>query len=176
MKNKKWLNYTLGILLTFVVLAVVAGAGVKVGAMQSASMMRPAFAHNFDGNTRAMHGDQQANGNVPSLQGNSQNNDGAPSMQGNFHDNGGQQQSMQGNSRNKGFGNDRGGSNFRSPFFGLVHMALLGLLGWAGYTYVKKSGWRLTRVAAVESAPVVAPAPVVEETPSVEVEEKKESE
>lgn len=155
MKNNKWLTYTLGILLTLVVLVVVAGAGFRTGMMQNASFARPAFAHNFDGGPQAM-------------QGNSQNNDGAPSMQGNFHDNDGPQSMQGGNSRNKGFGNDRGGMNFRSPLFGLIHLALLGLLGWFGYTLVKKSGWRITRVAAT--------APVVEETPSVEVEEKKESE
>ena len=159
MKNNKWLNYTLGILLTLVVLVVVAGAGFRTGMMQNASFARPAFAHNFDGGPQAMRGNQP---------GNFQNNDGQQSMQqGNSHDNGGPQ-SMQGNSRNKGFDNDRGGMNFRSPLFGLIHVALLGLLGWFGYTLVKKSGWRITRVAAT--------APVVEETPSVEVEEKKESE
>ncbi len=164
MKNNKWLNYTLGILLTLVVLVVVAGAGFRTGMMQNASFARPAFAHNFDGGPQAMRGNQP---------GNFQNNDGQQSMQGNFHYNGGPQ-SMQGNSRNKGFDNDRGGMNFRSPLFGLIHVALLGLLGWFGYTLVKKSGWRITRVAATESA--AATAPVVEETPSVEVEEKKESE
>ena len=165
MKNNKWLNYTLGILLTLVVLVVVAGAGFRTGMMQNASFARPAFAHNFDGGPQSMRGNQP---------GNFQNNDGQQSMQGNFHDNGGPQSMQGGNSRNKGFGNDRGGMNFRSPLFGLIHVALLGLLGWFGYTLVKKSGWRITRVAATESA--AAAAPVVEETPSVDIEEKKESE
>jgi hypothetical protein len=93
-------------------------------------------------------------------------------MQGNFHDNGGPQ-SMQGNSRGKGFDN-HGGRSFFSPIFGLIRIVVLGLLVWIGYTFVKKSGWKLSRVAATESA--AASAPVVEETPSAEVEEKKESE
>ncbi len=136
MKNKKWLTYTLGILLTLIVLAAVGGVGFRVGAMQSASLTRSAFTHDFDGGL----------------------------------------QFMQGNSHDREFGNNRegdrrggDGTSFFSPIFGLIHIALLGLLGWFGYKYVKNSGWRLTRVQAT-------PAPVADETASVDVDEKKESE
>jgi hypothetical protein len=163
MKNRKWLTYTVGVLLTLVILAVVGGAGFRIGMMQNASFARPFFAHNFDGGSQVM-------------QGNSQNNGGNQSTQGNFHDNGGTQ-AMQGNPHNQGFdnrgnnrGNDRkGGISFFSPIFGLIHFVVLGLLLWLGYKLVKKSGWRLTRAQ-------VSPAPVANETPSVEVEKKKESE
>jgi len=148
MKNKKWLTYTLGILLTLIVLAAVAGAGFRVGMMQNTSFTRPSFAHNFDG--------------APQV------------IQGGFHDNGGSQ-AMQGNSQNKGFDNNRGGDrrgggiSFFSPIFGLIRIVVLGLLLWIGYKFVKKSGWRLSRV---EASP--APPPAGSETPNVEVEEKKE--
>ncbi len=155
MKNRKWLTYTLSILLTLVVLTAVAGAGIRVGMMQNASFARPAFTHNFDG------GNQSMQGNFPQT------------IQASFHNNGGPQ-AMQGNSRSQGFDNrtnDRrdSGIPFLSPIFGLIRLAVLGLLLWIGYKFVKKSGWRLSRVAAT-------PAPVVNETPIAEVEEKKESE
>ena len=137
----------MGILLTLAVLAVVGAAGFRIGTMQNAS-----FARNFDG--------------------------GRQSMQGNFHGNGGPQ-AMQGNPHDQGFdnrgynrgGDRRGGLPFFAPLFGLIHLALLGLLIWVVYKLVKNSGWRLTRVA---TSP--APAPSAAETPKVEVEEKKESE
>jgi len=144
MKNRKWLTYTLGTLLTLVVLAAVGGAGFRIGMMQNASFARPAFAHNFDGGRQAMQG------NLP-------DNGGPQSMQGNPHDNGWTQ--MQGNSQNRGFdnrGNNRGddrrgdGMGFFSPIFGLIHLAMLGLLLWLGYKYVKKSGWRISRVQVEE--------------------------
>jgi hypothetical protein len=143
MKNRKWLTYTVGVLLTLVVLAIVGGAGFRIGMMQNASFARPAFAHNFEG--------------VPQA------------MQDNFKDNGGPQ-ALQGNSRNQRF--DNRGDDRRdgfSPIFGLFHLVVLGLLLWVGYKLVKNSGWRLTRVQA-------ASAPEVNTTPSMEVEQKKESE
>ena len=54
MKSKKWLTYTLGILLTLVVLAAVGGFGFRMGVTQSASFTKltdgqsaqaPFFAH-----------------------------------------------------------------------------------------------------------------------------------
>ncbi len=65
------------------------------------------------------------------------------------------------------FGRGRGG--FFSPLFGLVKLAVLGALLWLGFKFVKNSGWKLTRVQA-------SPAPAASETPSVEADEKKESE
>jgi hypothetical protein len=162
MKNKKWLTYTVGILLTLVVLAAVAGAGIRFGMMQNASFARPAFAHNFDGAPQARQGLPQNNDGNQSTQGNPQ------AMQRNFRDNGGPQ-AMQGQGFDNRGGDRRGGMPFFPPIFGLIHLVVLGLLIWLGYKLVKNSGWRLTRVAA-------SPAPVANETSSMEVEEKKESE
>ncbi|HQX02036.1 MAG TPA: hypothetical protein PLQ94_07995 [Anaerolineales bacterium] len=139
MKNKKWFTYTLGILLTLIVLAVVGGVAFRIGAAQNSEFVHPmmnnagpAFSHGFD---------------MPG---------------GNFHD-----QEFGGmGSHGRGF--DRGGRSFFSPIFGLIRLAVLGLLLWGGYKLIQKSGWRLTRVTE--------PAAVTSETPSVEVEEKKEAE
>ena len=139
MKNKKWFTYTLGILLTLIVLAVVGGVAFRIGAAQNSEFVHPmmnnaglAFSHGFD---------------MPG---------------GNFHD-----QDFGGmGSHGRGF--DRGGRSFFSPIFGLIRLAVLGLLLWGGYKLIQKSGWRLTRVTE--------PAAVTSETPSVEVEEKKEAE
>lgn len=160
MKNKKWLKYTLGILLTLIVLIAVGGAGFRIGVMQSASFTRPAFAHNFDGGPQTMHGNFQGNRNQQGMQGNFFNDKGGP-------------QGMQGNPHNRGFenrsGGHRDGGRFFSPIFGLIRLAVLGLLLWLGYKFVKNSGWRITRAQA-------SPAPTVSETPSMEVDEKTESE
>lgn len=155
MKNKKWLTYTIGILLTLVVMVAVAGAGFRVGMSQSGTFDRAAFAHDFDGSPRTM-------------QGNDQTTD-PHGMRSSFQDHG-KQQFTQGFD---GRGNNRGGMPFGSPLFGLIRIAVLGLLAWAGYKFVKNSGWKLTREQA---APAPAPAPVESEAASVEVEEKKESE
>jgi hypothetical protein len=166
MKTKKWLSYTAVVLLTLVVLAVVGGAGFRAGMMQNPSFTRLAFAHNFGNGRQVMQG----NALPQTAQGNADNNN-FPQLQGNFHGNGGPQ-GMQGNSRNQGFdrqgnnrGNDRrdGGRGFFGPIFGLIHLAILGLLIWFGYKFVKESGWRITRVAATPAAPA----------PSVEVEDNK---
>jgi hypothetical protein len=168
MKNKKWLTYTLGILLTLVVLAAVGGAGFRIGMMQNTSFARLPFAHNFDGGPQAMQRNFQNNGGNQSTQGNPQDNNNPRSIQGNFQGNG-RPQAM----HNLGFenrGNDRRGGMFFFPsIFGLIHLVVLGLLLWLGYKLVKNSGWRLTRVQA-------SPAPIANETSSVKVEEKKESE
>lgn len=152
MKNKKWLTYTIGILLTLIVLAAVGGAGFRIGMMQkNASFTRAAdemgrspFVNKFDGEH-------------PQI------------IQGNPHDNEGGFQDRRGKPHNQGFnnrGNDRrGGMSFFPPIFGLIRLAVLGLLLWIGYKLVQKSGWRLTRVAA-------SPASVASKTDSVG--EKKE--
>jgi uncharacterized membrane protein len=149
MKNRKWLTYLLGVLLTLVILAAVGGAGFRIGRMQNTSFERPAFAQPFGGASW--------------------------SMQKNFRGNGGPQ-AMQGNPHNQGFdnrGDNRrgGGMPFFSPIFGLIRLIVLGLLLWIVYKFVKNSGWRLTRVQASP-----APTPSAAETPNVEVVEKKETE
>ena len=172
MKNRKWLTYTLGTLLTLVVLAAVAGAGFRIGMMQNTSFARPAFARSFNNAPQEMQRNFQDNGGPQRMQGNSQNNDGAQGMQGNFHDNAWNQ--MPGNRQNQGFdsqGNSRGsdrrdGMPFFSVIFGLIHLVVLGLLIWVVYRLVKNSGWRLTRVETT-------PAPI--QTASVEEVGKKKT-
>ena len=174
MKNKKWLTYTVGTLLTLIVLVAVAGAGFRAGMMQNGTFMRglnsaghPAFSQNFDGNAQQ----PQAQGNQQ--QGNMQadphqwNND-FQGMQGNPHQGNGDFQRMQGNNSR---GNDRRGGF--SPIFGLFHLIVVGALLWFGYKFVQKSGWRLTRVAQAATAEPVAPsAPETVET--VSDDEKKD--
>lgn len=149
MKNKKWLTYTLAILFTLIALTVVAGAGFRAGMMQNTSFLRPPFAHNFNGGTQVMQRNPHDDRNAQPMQGDSHNNG--------FNNN------------NRGGDRRGGGMPFFSPIFGLIHLAVLGVLLWIGYKLVKKSGWRLARVEASAS-------PTVSETPSVEVEEKKKSE
>jgi hypothetical protein len=69
-----------------------------------------------------------------------------------------------------GHGNSRGrgGFGFFSPLFGLLHLVVLGGLIWLGYTFVKRSGWRVVNVNASQSVASVA-TPV-----ETEVEEKKD--
>jgi len=160
MKNKKWLTYTLGILLTLVVLAAVGGAGFRIGMMQknpsftraADEMGRSPFTNEFDGeHPQALQGNPREGNN------------------GGFED-------RQGNRPNQSFGNRgndrRGGMPFFPPIFGIIRLVVLGLLIWIGYKLVQKSGWRLTRVAA---SPAPTPSPSGNETPSAEVEEKIES-
>jgi hypothetical protein len=192
MKNRKWLTYTLGSLLTLVVLAAVAGVSFRIGMMQNKSFARPAFAHNFDGGRQLVQGYPQNNGGIQPMQDNDQNNEGSQPaqgkspdngksqpMQGNFHENGGPQ-GMPGGFQGQGFGghdNNRGGDRrdgrmpFFFPLFRLIHLAVLGLLVWLAYKLAKNSGWRITRVQAA-SAP---PAPAASETASVEVKKNKTS-
>jgi hypothetical protein len=149
MKNRKWLTYTLGTLLTLIVLAVVAGVSIRIGMTQNPSFARQAFARGF------------FNGAPQVIQRNFQGNDNPQSMQGNPHDNGWTQ--MRGNPQNRGFninnrsGNRRGGMDFFPPIFGLIRLVVLGLviavLGWLGYTLMKKSGWKLTHAEEAASAP-----------------------
>ena len=136
MKNKKWLTYTLGILLTLIVLAVVGGAAFRIGAMQNNTFAHPMMNGAGPGFERGFDGGQMPN----------------------FH-----QQGFEGRDFH-GRGFDRGGrgSGFFSPIFGLIKLAVLAALLWFGFKFVKNSGWRLTRDAAPASAPAVSAAPSVE--------------
>ena len=59
----------------------------------------------------------------------------------------------------RSFDHGRGGFSFFSPLFGLLRLVVLGGLIWLGYTFVKRSGWRV-----VKTAPASAPVePAVEE-------------
>lgn len=151
MKNKKWLNYTLGILLTLIVMTAVAGAGFRAGMAQNVNVA------------------QFKNGARPSLA----DDDFSRAMRDEFHQNdktgfAPQDLQMQGMDGGRG-GFDRrdSGFNFLSPIFGLARLLALGALAWIGYTFVKRSGWRLSFSKA---AP--APAPVTEPA----TEEQKEAE
>ncbi|MFN8413890.1 MAG: hypothetical protein U0Z26_16030 [Anaerolineales bacterium] len=162
MKNKKWLSYTLGILLSLIALTAVGVAGFRAGMMQTAPFGRMAGdRHNFANNSQS----QMPQGNVPNNNNNGQNNSGGnpQAMQGNFHGNefGNRQQ------------NDRrGGSPISGGFFGLIHLAIAGILLWFGYKLVKNSGWKLVRVESnTPATPTTASEPV-----STKNEEKKESE
>lgn len=135
MKNKKWLTYTVGILLTLIVLAAVGGIAFRIGAMQNNSFIHPMM-----------------NGAGPALE----RGFGSGQMP-NFH-----QQGFEGRDfHERGF--DRGGrGGFISPIFGLIKLAVLGALLWFGFKFVKNSGWRLTRDAVAASAPAVSEPPSVE--------------
>lgn len=161
MKNKKWLNYTLGILFTLIALTAIGVAGFRIGMMQQVP-----FARMGNGNGPMMQGvNPRANNN------NIYPNDNTAGNDNNGKDNfGGGPQFMQGNPHsndfnNRGFDRGRGGMSIFGGLFGLIHIAILALLLWFGYKLVQKSGWKLVRVQA---------ASATTEAPSVEVEEKKE--
>lgn len=123
MKNKKWIWITLTIFLTLIVLVGVAGAGYRVGVMQSAVLMR-----NTDRSTSQFQPFGQMR-----------------SFDEKFNDqNGGNPRMMQ--EFNRGGFIERGRGGFFYPLFGLIKLAVLGALLWLGYRFVKNSGWRLTRV------------------------------
>ncbi len=123
MKSKKWLTYTLGTVLTLIVLTAVGGAGFRMGMMQSAS-----FANLTDGSATQFHSFGNTHG-----------------MDGDFS-------RMNGGSSSRGFdrgrGGDRGGF---PPIFGLFHLIVVGALGWFGYKLIKNSGWKLVKVNASEA-------------------------
>jgi hypothetical protein len=146
MKNKKWVTYLLGALLTLIALTVVGVAGFRAGVTQSAAFPRmgigerPSFNQNVDKNDPNIQG-TNSDGN---------SSDGAP--------------------RGNGF-NPRGfdrGMPMMDGLFGLIHIVIFALLLWFGYKLAQKSGWRLVRVQNE--------TPAVNEPIKAEVEEKKESE
>jgi hypothetical protein len=130
MKNRKWLTYTLGTLLTLIALAVVGMAGFRVGMMQTGDFPRmgmgerPAFNQNMDKNVPTTPGDN--------------NNFG-------------------GNPHGNGF-NPRAFDRMPIPggLFGLIHIAILALLLWFGYKLIQNSGWKFVRVQ--NNAPTVIKA------------------
>ncbi|MFN8382286.1 MAG: hypothetical protein U0V02_10120 [Anaerolineales bacterium] len=153
MKNKKWLTYTLGILLTLIVLAAVGGLGFRIGMMQSASFANlkagqsaqaPFFHHGLGMNGQGM-------------------NDGFNRMDGFNH--------MEHGNMSNGFDRGRGGNRggFFSPLFGLLHLIILGLLAWLGYKLIKNSGWKLVKVNA-------SAAPAAEQASEVAASEEKKEE
>lgn len=55
---------------------------------------------------------------------------------------------MRGFDHGRGTFGGRGGFSLFSPIFGLVRLAVLGGLIWLGYTFIKRSGWRVVNVNA----------------------------
>lgn len=160
MKNKKWLTYTLGTLLTLIVLAAVAGISFRIGMTQNASLARPAFVRNFNDMPQEMRKNNQNNGGPQEEQGNPQKNGGQQRPQGNSQYNDWNQ--MPGNRQGQEIdhGGFRGEMTFFPIIFGLIYLMVLGLLIWVVYKLVKNSGWRLTRS---EANPAPAQAVSVEE-------------
>jgi len=128
-KNKKWLWWTLAILVILIALAVTGGMGYRMGMLHGAQ-----FAQNTDGERAQfppafhMHG----------FEGNSQG-----MMDRHYAFNSSGFNHRQNFDRFEG---RRGG--FFPPLYGIFHLVLLGFLIWIGYTLFKKSGWRFVRVAA----------------------------
>jgi hypothetical protein len=159
MKTRKWIWWTLTIVLSLVVLGFTGLASYRIGVRQGTSTARVALkAQKADCATTAERP-------VP------------PQLHG-FE--GKQFQNFPGQNFGPGQGFDgrnfnrfdrRGGFPFvgfpfLGPLFGLVSLAVLVLLIWLGYKLIKNSGWRLTRVTA-------EPAPAVEEEPEPKKRAKK---
>ncbi len=123
--------YTLGIVLTLIVLAAVGGAGFRMGVMQSAS-----FANLTDGSVAKFHSFDNNHG----MDGDFSRMDGGNSSHG----------------FDRGRGGDRGGF---SPIFGLLRLVVLGALVWVGYKLIKNSGWKLVKVNASAAPAAVAETP-----------------
>ena len=158
MKNKKWLAYTLVTLLTLVILVVVAGAGFRIGLMQNESFKTQSFPRNFDNSARPIPGNFPGFGGPQAMDRNSlQDFD-------RFQDK--QSRTDFPGFNKSGYDRHARGLNLLSIIFGLIHLAVLGLLIWLGYKLFQKSGWRLTHAAA-------SPAPTSSETPGAEIDEKK---
>jgi len=141
---KHWIWKVLGFLLLLVVVAGVGFAGFRIGMMQSANVTAGAdFQHpNFGHRFNGMDGNGNGN-NMPQ--------------------------------QNFGHGRDFGGrGGFRgfSPIFGLVRLAVLGGLIWLGYTFFKRSGWKLVNINSQQAAAV--PAPSSDYAPAAEGDEKKD--
>lgn len=153
MKNRKWLTYTLGTLLTLIALAVVGMAGFRIGMIQNVAFPR------MDRTERAAF-NQNADQNVPGDQGDN------PADKLPANPNGG---GPRGNDFGPhGFDRGHRGMPMAGGFFGLIHLTVLALLLWVGYKLASNSGWRLIRVP---NQTPTASKPVITET-----EEEKDSE
>ena len=146
MKTRKWIWWTLAVILTLVVLAAAGFAGYRVG-----------YARGLTANPNAkdfMAGPfWRGQGHMQNLDKNFDQRGPVPGQE--F----GGRQFDRFDGRNFDRFNGRGGFPFFAPLFGLVRLAVLAVLIWLGYKLVKNSGWRLTRVTA-------EPAPVAEEVPA----------
>jgi hypothetical protein len=124
MKNRKWLTYTLGTLLTLIALGVVGMAGFRIGMMQTGGFPRMGIAERpgFD---------QNVDKNAPNAQAFNPNGNNNP------RDN---------DFSSHGFDRRHPGMPMPGGLFGLIHIAILALLLWFGYKLIQNSGWRFVRV------------------------------
>lgn len=120
---KKWLKYTLGILLTLIALAAVGLAGYKTGRMQSVSLIRKEFLANAPAMQNLPNHNQGPQGNAP-----------MPERRDEMKQHG-----------NRGFEHKRGGFSIFPAFFGLIQALILGAVVWLGYQIAQRSGWKLVR-------------------------------
>jgi len=139
MKSRKWIWWTLGILLALALMAGAGFAGYRMGAMQTA---RHATSSN---DLQKAHPEGRGPENGFQF-GNDFRGDQGPSQ--NFRG-----QNFGG--RNFNFGRMHGGFMFLPHFiFGLIPLAVLILVIWLVVMLVKNSGWKLVKagapVAAVE--------------------------
>ena len=145
MKTRKWLWWTLTIVLTLVVLGFTGLAGYRVGFVQGASSARTALRiRNTDGKTET---EQPVPLYLRGPEGKEFRNFRGPNF--------GWEQSFAG--RNfKHFDGRVGfpflGLPFLIPLFGLARLAVLALFIWMGYKLIKNSGWQLTRVTAEQAS------------------------
>ncbi|MBC7878142.1 MAG: hypothetical protein H7Y59_13310 [Anaerolineales bacterium] len=140
MKNNKWIWRTLTVLMTLVILVGVGAAGFRIGFMQGA---------NADGKSPIFGHPQRFDNKFTDKPGNDERQ-----LQKFDH--------QQGQDRGFHRGFQRGMMHGRFSFlFGLVHLAILGLILWAGYKLYQKSGWQFVKVNAPEVEPAeVNPAEV----------------
>ena len=153
MKTRKWIWWTLVVILTLVALTAAGFAGYRVGYMRG-------LAANPNAKDFVAGPFWHGQGHMQNLDKNFDQRGPVPAQE--F---GGRQFDRFGGRNFDRFGG-RGGFAFLAPLFGLVRLAVLAVLIWFGYKLVKNSGWRLTRVTA-------EPAPAVEEEPAPKKRTKK---
>ena len=148
MKTRKWLWWTVAVALTLVALGFTGLAGYRIGFMQGTGFKKQ-FAAQIQNN---------ANGTQPTAP--EQFNPHGRGFKGNdSRDFGGRGFDSKRGFDGRGFDNRGFDRRDSHSFFSLVGLALLALVVWLGYKYIKNSGWRLTRVT-VEQEPVAEePAP-----------------
>ncbi len=136
MITNKWLKWTVSILVSLAALGAVGISAYRVGVVQGAGILQAADGVNADSQFAffmPMHGFDNDSGRQAHAQ-----------MYANH---------MNGSGK---FGKGHHGyGGFFPPIFGLFHLALLGLIGWLGYKWIKNSGWQVVRVTP--KAEVAAP-------------------
>lgn len=147
MKTKKWIWWTLAIILVVGMTAGAGFTGYRIGVVQGANLAADGTLPDFFMHGKSfddVHGGQFGKGGFDHSRGDS-------GGRGDF-------------GRHSGF----------SPFgfiFGLFRLTVFAGLIWLGYTLVQRSGWRLVKTEAA-AAPV---QPAVEDVPTAQ-DENKESE